>query len=403
MINPYTGEFLYDPCAIEISGNTCSHNCTYCYANTRKDARKCELTSVINRLKRVNQNVYLDHLIHEGYPICFSNRSDPFSKNNYIPSLSILQYLAILPNGIGLQTKGGYCIDEALDILKDKKNITWYITISILNEKIRERIEPNAPTIQSRLDLVQRLKGLGYHVIIGMNPLVEDWLPFEDFIILTEKLESYGIKHFDCEPLHINKKEIGNLAEWKKIAIGDKLLNQTKIEAFTYLEKCFDYFFEKDLHYDKCGMPYPSRCMHDKRMALGGKGFPSQYDIINFCYQKLQKEGNGFILTCNEYLDICCGRGNLEFFNKPFNNLANLYILRRAFNTWKGDKIIQSINTLKGILQMYWNYKEVKISMQNNFLYRIVKDKNNIVYDKRNNIQLYFDGDIHYGDRFFQI
>ena len=405
MISVFSGEFLFHPAAIEISGNTCSHNCFYCFANIRKSYRRMELMPTINKLKRIKPSVYLDYLIKEQYPICLSNRSDPFSKNNYLDTIALAPYLATMENGLFIQTKGGYGIDEFINIMRSNKkyNIVFYITITSNNNDISKRIEPNAPLISERIELIEKIINNGYMVVAAYNPLVEEWLDYNSMIELTNILHKIGVNDIILEPLHLNKQERGYLPKEKLSYLTDTMItnldkkrNDVEYRQNNYTSKVLKYLRENNINTFKLGQPYPTNIFNNIKSKLN-KIFPNLWDVINYCYNI--DYSKGYILTIDKYLEILNKEAN-DFFNKPFKGLGNNYIIRASFQDWKGNLSIQRINTINGIFKMYWNYKRVRASLQNNYLFRLIVNANNEpILDNNNNLMLYFDGDIHYYDR----
>ena len=224
MIKYFSAEFLLHPCALDYSGNTCSHNCFYCFANIKKKERHANLRQTYNLLSgKSKSNTITNALLKLGYAICVSNRSDPFSDNNYKFTLPVLQMLAKRENGIFFQTKGGKGIDDALKILKNKDNVIWYITITSLSEKISRQIEPNAPLPIERIKLAKKLKQNGQEVIIAINPCEPEWMPEKDMRELEDRMAEIDVFHYVFQPLHISrimmaKKELPLLSEEKKQA-----------------------------------------------------------------------------------------------------------------------------------------------------------------------------------------
>ena len=171
------GLFGGHPVPLEYSGVDCSNNCLYCFAKAysckESDYRKFQ--SLIRNLDS-RQNLAAE-LFKAGQPVLLSNRSDPFCENNYRETLSVLKLLRQIPNGIYFQTKCGPAIEGALEILGDKQNVAWYITVTCADDEMSKAIEPNAPPTSERLDWAKRLAKAGYHVIVAFNPLVEAWMP----------------------------------------------------------------------------------------------------------------------------------------------------------------------------------------------------------------------------------
>lgn len=393
MISNFIGEFLYHPAPIEISGNTCSHNCAYCFANIRKTARYCQLTSVINRLKKHTQKTLLDSLIYEGFPICISNRTDPFSKNNFIQSLSIFQHLANKKNGIFIQTKGGYGIDETLKILEQKKNIVWYITITTIDDELSKKIEPNAPTSSERFALVKQLIDLGHFVSVALNPYSPVWLKDEQLPEYANKMRTAGVNHIIIEPLHLKVEEIPQLKGWKADAIGEdniKLVLGRKNRAITkHMRKAVNFFYEQGFVVSKFHMPYPTSWNEDVKKVLGAS-FPTTMEFQNWCYKQDYK--NGLILTFDDFFNCLC-HDKIDFFtNRKFKNLGSIYMMRRQTRLWYKNPDIQNIDNYKDLLKAFWNHKRIFVSPQNDVMFKKIQHNEKDCLDDNGNIQLYFDG-----------
>ena len=381
MIEPFYGEFLLHPSPLECSGNTCSHNCCYCFSNIRRSCRYSNIKQTLTQLKNFqSSNTYKNTLIREKYSICLSNRTDPFSKTNYIETLSMLEYLKNLENGIFFQTKGGYGIDEAFDILKDKKNILFYVTITSKNNDILKVIEPNAPSYEEKIELIKKAKNNGYNVIVAFNPVVKNWLPEKDFYDIVSDVNKLGVKNFIFQKLYLSKIDIKGFTEDRKKRFEDEILIdavKTPSENQYYLQSLVVELIKRGNNAVAFGMPFKTDLFKDVRSTLG-KCFPSNYDVINYCFENNVKK-----LTFNDYKKILNINQN-DFFDKEFKGLS-VYIYRIARQIWKGNKEIQSINTINGVLNAYWNYKQISGSLQNNKLFSVAQEK-----DDENNLILNF-------------
>jgi len=381
MIDPFYGEFLLHPSPLECSGNTCSHNCCYCFSNIRRSCRYSNIKQTLTQLKNFqSSNTYKNTLIKEKYSICLSNRTDPFSKTNYIETLSMLEYLKNLENGIFFQTKGGYGIDEAFDILKDKKNILFYITITSKNNDILKLIEPNAPSYEEKLELIKKAKNNGYNVIVAFNPVVKNWLPEKDFYDIVSDVNKIGVKNFIFQKLYLSKNDIKGFTEDRKKRFEDEILidavKKTSENQY-YLQSLVIELIKRGNNAVAFGMPFKTDLFKDIRSTLG-KCFPSNYDVINYCFDNKVKQ-----ITFNDYKKVLNENQN-DLFNKEFKGLST-YIFRIARQVWKGNDKIQSIRTINDVLNAYWNYKQISGSLQNNKLFSVAQEK-----DDENNLILNF-------------
>jgi len=381
MIDPFYGEFLLHPSPLECSGNTCSHNCCYCFSNIRRSCRYSNIKQTLTQLKNFqSSNTYKNTLIKEKYSICLSNRTDPFSKTNYIETLSMLEYLKNLENGIFFQTKGGYGIDEAFDILKDKKNILFYVTITSKNNDILKVIEPNAPSYEEKIELIKKAKNNGYNVIVAFNPVVKNWLPEKDFYDIVSDVNKIGVKNFIFQKLYLSKNDIKGFTEDRKKRFEDEILIDAvkkQSENQYYLQSLVVELIKRGNNAVAFGMPFKTDLFKDIRSTLG-KCFPSNYDVINYCFDNKVKQ-----ITFNDYKKVLNENQN-DLFNKEFKGLST-YIFRIARQVWKGNDKIQSIRTINDVLNAYWNYKQISGSLQNNKLFSVAQEK-----DDDNNLILNF-------------
>lgn len=392
MIDEFIGEFMFHPAPLEISGNTCSHNCCYCFANIRKEARYLNLKSFINQMNKKECTTFKDYLIKEGYPICLSNKTDPFSETNYIATIAMMHEFAKIKNGLFIQTKGGKGIDETLEILKNKKNIVWYITITTINEETRKRIEPNAPTTEERLMLAKKLKDAGYLVIIAINPILEQWMPEKDLDIFLGMVNEIGIKHICTEALHLNPKEVESFSQARKNHFEQSEIDYAvdRKNFQLYVKKVIPYIQSKGFHVMKLGMPFKTDFFKDIRKAFG-KIYPNQYDIINYAHEK----GKG-VYTFDDFYSVTVD--NKPFFETPFKQV-NAYIVKANIHEWAKDEDAKKIFTLKEVLRYIWNNGKIKSSMQRNQAFRVLVEEEEICKDEKGNVYLYFDGHIHSTER----
>ena len=392
MITDFIGEFMFHPAPLEVSGNTCSHGCVYCYANIRKSQRTIDLKSIIRQINKKEVKTYQDALIKEGYPICFSNKTDPFSKSNYIQSIALAHEFTKIKNGLFIQTKGGEGIDDFLKAINYKKEIVWYITITTINETTRKRIEPGAPTSEERFKLAKKLKDLGYLVVIALNPVLESWLPLNDLEIYMQKCKDIQIKHICIEPLHLNEREVASFSPKRlKRFKPEEIKYATNKKAYSYQnygKQIIPILKSNGFEVVKVGNALYSEFFYDIRKVYKHI-FPNQYDFINYCHNEIKKG----IVTFDEFYK--CSVDNKPFFEREFK-YVNKYILKSNINVWSASKEAKSIFSLKGVMRFIWNNKQFQSSMCRSKAFRIVIDeKENPVLDKQNNIQLYFNGGIY--------
>jgi len=397
MIENFIGEFMFHPAPLELSGNTCSHNCCYCFANIRKQARYLELKSVIRQIDKRCIKTFQDNLIKEGYPICLSNKTDPFSKSNYIHSIELARQLNRLQNGLFVQTKTGEGIDKFIEAFSNRMDIVFYITITTLDEEIRKRIEPGAPSTEERFLTAEKLKNKGYHVIIALNPILESWMPIDDVYKVIERCKRIGIYNICTEALHLNQKEVDSFSSSRLNSFTKEEIEYgVKRKTFQdYVKKIIPILINEGINVVKLGMPYKTN-FYDGIKKTFSSIFPNQYDIINYSHIK----GTG-VYTFDDFYNVSVD--NKPFFEREFKEV-NKYLVKSSIKAWSESVEAHNIYTLKGVMREFWNNNKYPQSMQRNQAYRtIVNNDNKPILDSNKNVSLYFDKGIYPTERIINI
>ena len=179
MIECFYGELLLNVTPVELSGNKCSHNCAYCFANIQRDDRYSDIEHTVKFLGKDKHTGLVGDFWDNGYSLTLSNRTDPFSETNITDTLVLARIFSTVENGIFIQTKLGRreYIDKFLENIGTKRNIVWYITITTPNDDIAKIIEPGAPSPTERMKTAKYLHDLGFTVIVAFNPFVKGWTP----------------------------------------------------------------------------------------------------------------------------------------------------------------------------------------------------------------------------------
>ncbi len=367
MIEVYYGEFLINPIPLELSMNYCSHKCAYCFANLNKPDRRLDAPRLMRFLANYkNRNTLAAQLLQQGYPVVISNRTDPFAASNYIQTLPILEVLTALGIPVQFQTKGGKGIDDALQIVGPS---VWYITINTLNEAIRKKIEPGAPAVASRFELITQLVERGHRVVVGINPAVPEWsAPVEPLI---ERITGSGASGVWVECLHLNKNQEANLSAKERAAITEPLLSRAKRRRTHPQDVAFYQTVRKTaaaagLDVYSVGQPAPSNFFAVYRQVYP-KTFPVLQDFINFCYEHGYNRTRP--ITFNEFSafmgqQLPAGRQRIAH-----------YLGATARSLWKKWRIPNEM-TYRQLLGILWEHPQIKFSplRQHNFAYAGLKN-----------------------------
>jgi DNA repair photolyase len=379
MLERFIGGYLFQPAAFDYSTDTCRNNCAYCFANINKAERTGNLKGAIKKFYKKEAVTYDDFLLRDGYPICVSNKSDPFTERNWRDTLALCYHLVNIPNGVYFQTKCGPGMDEALDILGDKKPVV-YITVTTLRDDIAAVLEPGAPPPSERLRIAKDLHRRGYLVLVAVNPCAEQWMPRNEFETLVFELKAAGMLHMVIEPLDMSRSRIRILSPNRRLRIGeDVLADCISGRVRQYVKESRQYLIEAGMVICKKGMPFRTSIFDDIKNRLG-KTMPNHQDFINYCFDS--KGDGGGVVTFAEFDQVIRG-GRGGVFDMAFQGCAiRDYLLRAGFVSWKENR---HVPTHRDLLRIVWNDPRHRISIQNHLLITPTDQK-----DEEGNVVLYF-------------
>jgi len=388
-IEPIWGSFMEHPAALDYSGDTCFHGCAYCFAIANKQERRNSVTGAIRFLYRKKTSSYQDALLKEGYPICCSNRSDPFSPNNLASTEALFTHLKELPNGVFIQTKTHPACFDLIDMLGPKKAVV-FVSIPMLDETIAKTVEPGAPSPKVRLDIIQKLVSKGYHVIFAINPCDPTFLPEEDFYSLVAEIKRIGITHIYTFPLSLSAHRIRRLGPRLKSRLMGIAEETAEIQG---IREDYAYAVARELIDD--GFEVNSRIARrsnfwEETKRICKRTFPLRQDFVNYCYDKLPSGGH-LLLTFKEFYDLITKEHPL--FRASFGNDIVLrgYIIRTSHTLWQAHRKIADLYKL---LQIFWNtdLPSSKFSILTNPLFAHAKRNGKWLTDEYGNRIVYFDG-----------
>ncbi len=150
-LNPYTG---------------CGHGCIYCYAtyipNFYDPRRKKNL---VKRLEKDLTNIPSNSIIS------ISNSSDPYTPidKKYRDMRRCLETLVDNNLRILIVTKGDLILRDIDLLLETSSAVT--ITITTLKKNLSKKLEPNAPTPQRRLEVLEKLNEEGISTGLRFDPI----------------------------------------------------------------------------------------------------------------------------------------------------------------------------------------------------------------------------------------
>lgn len=354
MLDVFFGGLGFHPAALDYSDETCSHGCAYCFANINKAYREGNLTGAIKKFYAKNDTTLVGWLLRQGYPICVSNRTDAFAKNNVRNTRALFTHLAERDNGIFIQTKGGEGIGEIIETLPKKPVI--YTSITMIDDDLAKTVEPAAPLPSKRIEQARYFVDRGYIVIAAINPCSMTWLPPEDFDRLIVQFREAGIKRVVIEMLDMSPSRMRAISTGRKTRLGDAPQTIGKTDR-QYVRECTAKLIEAGFMVAKKGMPYRSDFYVEVDKQLG-RVMPSYQTFVNELAARRAEE--------------VCFADFLEFWARHLDvdaeiraNALRGYLLRTGFQVWKDN---QTVPTYRHLAAVCWNDKRNHASIQNHIL-----------------------------------
>lgn len=366
--NTYYGEFLMSPIPIELSFNYCSHGCQYCFANLNQPDRKAAIASTLNLIKDCYKRKSFEaFLLREKYPVLISNRVDPFAVSNYRQVLPVLELLTQVDIPIAFQTKGGRGIDEALSFLNPS---CWYISIAMLSDELRKGLEPGAPSIQERLDLIEKLTKAGHSVSVGINPCVPEWLPEPEKLI--KEIASRGAYGVWVEPLHLNSRQLKRIAEKDQLVMGSEVVAKAKKRLCPpdwreFIEHVKDLAVADNLEPYSTDQSRRSDFFEPYKQKYP-KLFPTHQEFINHLVDSGTPDNS--LITLQQYLEFFVPKlpeGKLRIGHYVGATAHNVC---REFEKWDNNM------SYEVLLMLLWNEGRIKLSPQSNDAFSRACDRN---------------------------
>jgi DNA repair photolyase len=364
MIEPFFGEFLINPAPLDVAINYCSHKCGYCFANLNAPGRKYDERRTRNLLTNVATSQSLaGELLRQRYPVLMSNRVDPFATVNYRHTLTLLSELGRLSVPVTFQTRGGRGIDDALGMIGQS---VWYVSIPYLDDELRRRLEPGAPPIPQRFELIHQLREAGHVVMVGINPLVREWLP--NPLPLLEMLAGAGVWGVWVERLHLNRAQVIQMSATERAAIGGEIIGR----AGRYKSDDIDlkYFHRVRAMAARLGLavyshgqPNPSNYW-EPFTALYPKRFPTWQGFINYLHAN-----NSPLVTFDQFSEWMGGR-------LPMGKLPLGYYLGATSRDVYRRRNVPRMMTYLDLLEIVWDDPKTKFSPVRGAAFAFVRDGN---------------------------
>jgi hypothetical protein len=224
-IRAYAGEFLTSPAGLELSMNWCGHACSYCFANLSTPNRRADIRGIVGLLSEHQRRRSREaRLLQARVPLLVSNHVDPLAGTNAVQFEPIWELCVELGIPLTWQTRGAHKPQLRIQerIIRETPRAVWYVSIPMLDDDVRRRVEPHAPSIGSRLELIDQLVERGHVVTVGVNPLTAEWMP--QFEPLLDMLKAKGVWGVWVQIPYFSKSFKGNLDAKARARLGEDFI-----------------------------------------------------------------------------------------------------------------------------------------------------------------------------------
>lgn len=219
VINPYVG---------------CPHQCLYCYASYMSSFSKhAESWGNFIDVKCTNKKINTFKIKDKKVQI--STVTDPYNyfEAEFKVTRKIMEQLVKSEALISVCTKSDLVLRD-VDLFKQMKNLEVCISISVLDENLKERLEPNSPSIKRRIEALKGLKLEGIKTVCSVSPLIPEITDYEGII---DAAKDY-VDEFRFDKLDLRTTFKTKMFNFIKMNFSELIPLYESI----YNEKDYDYF-----------------------------------------------------------------------------------------------------------------------------------------------------------------
>ena len=218
----------------------CEHGCVYCYA--RNTHSYWGYSSGLDFESRIIVKKNAPELLRKklksknwkAAPIMMSGNTDCYqpAEKEYKLTRQMLQILLDFKHPVGMITKNALMLRD-LDIISElsKNNlISVAVSINTLDDTFRQKLEPRASSIPSRLKLIETLAKSGIYVTAMAAPIIPG-LNDSEIMPLVKKLSDIGASNIGHIVVRLNGDIAEIFKEWIERCYpnkSSKVINQIK-------------------------------------------------------------------------------------------------------------------------------------------------------------------------------
>lgn len=216
----------------------CEHGCVYCYARNTHPYWGYSVGSDFESRIMVKRNAVellekkLKSKKWKASPIMLSGNTDCYqpAEHRYKITRKLLQTFLKYKHPVGIITKNSLILRD-LDILKQLHHfnlVTVAVTITTLDERLRQMLEPKTASSNARLRVVKELSSIGIPVNVLMAPIIPS-LNSQEILEMCRLTAQAGAKSISPIILRLNGQLKELFEDWvrKNYPLrADKILKQ---------------------------------------------------------------------------------------------------------------------------------------------------------------------------------
>ena len=171
VINPYVG---------------CPNKCLYCYAAYMSSFSKhSEEWGEFLDVKRTNKKINTFKI--KGKKLMIGTVTDPYNsyEEKYKITRMLLEQLTKSEAHIDIVTKSKLVLRD-IDLFKKMKYTNIVISICLLDESIKKKLEPNSSSITDRIETLKVLKQNGIRTVVFISPIIPFITDYKQIIKSTK-------------------------------------------------------------------------------------------------------------------------------------------------------------------------------------------------------------------------
>ena len=277
--------------------DTCSFNCIYCYTQwywQRKHGHPKVRVTAIKEFLALAKKTYEKSL--KPVPARLSTLIDPFQQieKQKKATLRILKIALKYEYPLIINTKSPLLVKDPwnriISSLADKGLVVVQFSLSVLDEGRASILEPHAPSVKERLQVMRILAEQGIPVVLRLSPFIPrksiEPYDYDDFASLLKEL---GVRHVIVEALRFTQPELSMIL--RKIGINDIELEQYSLRIIEGGKPL--YKPSRKLLYNEYSLLKDSLVKHGINFATCKEGFFSLHSGNDCCGFYLFKSNMG--------------------------------------------------------------------------------------------------------------